>query len=204
MGTEKRAINILLIQLNQSKAVVLFLVVFVISYFCEIYSAWSWIFEYLIYGSIYFIVLLFAMAIQTAVHEREHIMKLEQLGYKASNFTANRIGDVSFSIENMDQMSADESYQNAAAPFLTPTSYIVEIVSLLLLIVIPIISPFPLGLVLFVFTFLALISLVGICCALSVIRKRKTSGLCVRFARTVTSRGDIDEIVSWNNDNAIN
>ncbi|MGY5873017.1 MAG: hypothetical protein RTV72_12280 [Candidatus Thorarchaeota archaeon] len=198
MGTEKRTINILLIQLAQSKALVLFLVVLVISYFIRINFAWSWIFEYLIYGSIYFTVFLFAIALTTSIHERGHITKLKELGYRAINLKVNRIGDVSFWIENMDQMSADEVYQNATAPFLNPISYGSEIISLLILVVTNIISPFPLNLVLFVFTLLAFVYLIGSFCALSIIRKRKTSGYCVKLARIITSRGDIDEIISWN------
>ncbi|MGY5859425.1 MAG: hypothetical protein RTU63_08640 [Candidatus Thorarchaeota archaeon] len=198
MGTETGTINILLIQLAQSKAVVLFLVVLAISYLSRINFVWYWIFEYLIYGSIYFLVFLFAMALQTALHERGHIKKLRELGFEAVDFEVNRIGDVSFRIENMDQMSANEIYQNAASPFLAPTSYVVDSVSLLILLVINFLSPFPLSLVMCVFTILASISLVGSFCAVYTIRMRKTSGLCVKLARTVTSRGDIDEIVAWN------
>ncbi len=198
MGAEKGTINILLIQLSQSKAVVLFLIVLVISYLGRINYAWSWIFEYLMYGSIYFIVFLLAMALQTAVHERGHIMKLRELGYEAANFKANRIGDVNFWIENMDQMSTDEIYKNATAPFLSPVPYVVEIVSLLILLVINLLSPFPLSLMLCVFTILASISLIGIFCAIFTIHKKKTSGFCVKLARSITSRGDIDEIIAWN------
>lgn len=198
MGTEKGTINILLIQLAQSKAFVLFLVILVISYLSRINFVWSWIFEYLTYGSIYFIVFLFAMALQTAVHEKSHIRKLRDLGYEAANFRANRVGDVSFRIENMDQMSANEIYQNAASPFLAPTSYVVDSISLLILLVINFLSPFPLSLVLCVFTILASVSLIGSFCAVFTIHRRKTAGFCVKLARTITSRGDIDEIVAWN------
>ncbi|MHA1286602.1 MAG: hypothetical protein ACTSW7_01705 [Candidatus Thorarchaeota archaeon] len=198
MGTEKGTINILLSQLTQSKAIVLFLVVLVISYFGRMTITWSWIFEHLIYGSIYFTFYLFSIALTTAMHERRHIVKLKELGFEATAFRVHRIGNMSFRIDNMDQMSADDVYQNAVSPFLTPTSYGSELICFLILVVLNIITPFPLDLVLFAFTLLALVHLVGSFCALSIIHKRKTSGLCVKLARTITSRGDIDEIVSWN------
>ncbi len=198
METEKGTINILLNQLAQSKAIVLFLVILFISYFGRVNISWSWIFEYSFYGSIYFTIYLFAIALTTAMHERGHVVKLKELGYDVTKLRVHRVGNVSFWVENMDQMSADEVYQNAAAPFLNPISYGSEIISLLILVVTNILSPFPLNLVLFAFTLLAFVSLVGSFCALSIVRKRKTSGFCVKLARTITSRGDIDEIVSWN------
>lgn len=198
MGTEKGTINILLNQLVQSKAIVLFLVVLIISYFGRMNITWSWIFEYLLYGSIYFTFYLFSIALTTAMHERGHIVKLKELGYEVTKFKVHRVGNVSFWIENMDEMSDDEVYLNATSPFLAPISYVSEIITLWLLLMINIISPFPLDLVLFVFTLLASVHLVGSLCALSIVRNRKTSGLCVKLARTVTSRGDIDEIVTWN------
>ena len=86
METKNGTINILLIQLVQSKAIVLFLVVLVISYFGRINFAWSWISDYLIYGSIYFTMYVFGMALTTAVHERGHIVKLKELGYEVTKF----------------------------------------------------------------------------------------------------------------------
>jgi hypothetical protein len=196
MTKESRTVNILYIQLVQSKFLALFVVTFVISLLIRMNFTWSLISNYLFYGSGYFIILLFTMALQNAVHERGHISKLKEYGYEATNFKANRIGDVSF--RNIETLSAEEGFQVAASPFLAPISYIIEIISFLILVGINIISPFPLDLLLFLFTSLASISLIGSFCATYVVRKRKTSGLCVRLARTITSRGDIDEIIAWN------
>jgi len=198
MQTEKGTVAILLDQLVQSKVMILFLVILLIGYFSQMSINLAWTFDYLFYSSTYFIICLSSIAFTTAIHEKGHIEKLKELGYKPTNFKVHRIGDVSFSIENMDQMSIDEAYQNASAPFLIPIAYFSEIVFLTVLIVVNIVSPFPLNLVLLCFTLSAIVGLIGSFCALSVIRQRKTSGICVRLARAVTSRGDIDEIVTWN------
>ena len=198
MESEKQTINILLDQLTQSKATALFLVTLSISIIGRMFIAWFWIFEYLFYCSIYFLFFLISIAFITAIHEREHITKLKELGYEAINFKVHRVGDVSFWFENIDRMSADEAYQNATSPFLKPLSYGSEIISILILIMINIDSPFPLSSLLLIFSLLAFIHLVGSFCVFFIIHSRKTSGFCVKLARTITSRGDIDEIVSWN------
>ena len=198
MTEEVRTHNILYMQIVQSKSLTVFLLIFTISGVSRTFLASSWIFDFILYGSVYFIIYLLFIALANALHEKGHIKKLQELGYHAMNFQAHRIGDVSFSIENIEKMSADEAYQVASAPFLLPTFYTIEFVSLLLLLGISILSPFPLDIILLATTGLISVSFLGSLCALIVIQKSLISGSCVWFARTVTSRGDIDDIVTWN------
>ena len=198
MDAERRIINILLLQLTQSKAIVLFLITLIISYFGRMLTSWSWIFEYMCFSSVYFIIYLFAFSLTTSLHERRHFVKLKELGYEITNLKVHRVGSISFWIANIEQMTPDESYQIAAAPFVAPISYIAEITMFLIIVDFNLLSPFPLTLPLLFFTFLLFVSLIGNCCAAFTVRMRKASGLCVKLARTITSKGDIDEIVAWN------
>ncbi len=198
MTDDVNAANILYLQVVQSKSLTLFLVIFVIGVIGKTAFTPSWIFDFLFFGSVYFIFYLISTILTNTLHERSHIIKLQELGYRATNFKVHRVGDVSFSIEEVERMSAKEVYQVASAPFLRPAVYITELFSLLILIGISTLSPFPLDIFLLVVAGVASISFLGSLCAFIVIQKRMTSGFCVILARTVTSKGDIDEIVTWN------
>lgn len=197
MTEDVRASNIVYLQVIQSKSLAIFLVIFFASVLSKVYFQQSWVFDFLFFSSGYFILYLLFAILANALHERSHIIKIRELGYRALNFKVHRIGDVSFSIENMEKMSAEETYQVASAPFLTPSSYITELLSLFILTGVSIISPFPLVIFLLAVTGVISISFLGNLCAFIIIQKRLTSGFCVTLSRTVTSKGDIDEIVAW-------
>lgn len=190
--------NIVYLQAVQSKSLVLLLLVFIISIIGKMNFTPTLTLDILFFGSGYFLFYLLSTILANALHERGHILKLQELGYQAINFKAHRVGNVSFSIENVENMTADETYQVASAPFRQFSFYITEFISLLTLVGISLISPFLLDIFLLAITGLISISFLGSLCAFVTIQKQLASGFCVKLARTVTSRGDIDDIVTWN------
>ena len=177
------------LQLIKSKVIisVLFHTV-ILSPIVDIFFTGLWIFEYLTYGSVFFLTLLLTMAITNAAHESAHVTKLHQLGYTTEDFIAYRIGNVSFRIPNARNMTPEENFLVASTPFLSVKQFLAEIISFCLLVIINGVSPFPLNILLAIFTGLMFLSLFASFCALIVIKKKKCSGFCVTLSRNITSR----------------
>ena len=184
-------------QLHKSKKLVLFLISI---FFCSIIGLMlsaNMILKFAFFVSGYFLIFLISIAAGTALHESSHFSILYELGFSVDNIIVHRIGNVSFRIIDMDQLTSEQLYQVAKAPFVRKGQYILDLSLSLILVSITLLSPYPLNIFLGFFTCLIALSIVASVCAYIVIRRKKHSGLIVKIART-TSRGDIVEIVEWN------
>ena len=155
-------------------------------------------FPYMLWASVYFLTFVVSMAITTAIHETGHISKLDELGVAAESFVAHRVGNVSFRIVDAEKLTTEQCYEISKAPLVRARQYFAEVFLLGLLIVINWYSPFPLNIALGVFSALGGLQQMASFCAYVVIRTERVSGLCVKLSQTLTSRGDMQAIVTWN------
>jgi len=189
--------KILKMQLLKSKSLILFLTLVLLCSTIGLLLIYNIILILTFYSSLYFLVFLISMSVGTAFHESAHFSILHDLGFEIDNITAHRIGDVSFRIIDMENLTSDQGYQVAKAPFVRKSQYILDTSMLIILVILNLSAPLPLNIFLAFFTCLVILSIIANMCAYIVIRKKKQSGLVVSIART-TSRGDLDEIVEWN------
>jgi len=155
-------------------------------------------FQYLLLASVYLLTFVVGMAITTSIHETGHISKLNEWGFAAENFVAHRVGNVSFRIANARKLTTEKRYEIAKAPFVKARQYFAEVSILGLLIVINWFSPFPLNFALGVFSALGCLQQMASFCVYFIIRTERFSGLCVKLSQTLTSRGDVQDIITWN------
>jgi len=152
-------------------------------------------FQYMSFTSVYFLTFVVGMAITTAIHEIAHISKLDDLGFVAENFVAHRVGNVSFRIVDAERLTTEQSYEISKAPFVRARQFFAEVFLLGLLIVINWYSPFPLNIVLGVFSALGGLQQIASFCVYFVIRTERFSGLCVKLSES-TSREDVHDIIT--------
>jgi hypothetical protein len=190
--------RILRMQLLQSKTLLAAVAVLVVGVIAELLPSYSWISLSALCGGVYLLTLVFSLTVSTAMHESRHLLELDRLDYAADNLRVHRIGSVSFRIIDNDRMTLEESYRVARAPFSAPSQYAAEGFFTISLMAINAWAPYPLNVALLLLTTLSFVSLLASFCCYAVIVRGLTDGFCVALARTVTSKGDVDEIVAWN------
>ncbi len=180
----------------QSKALALCLVSFLVSSISILVNA-NWYLLNVVYLSMYLAIYLIDIIISTALHEGAHFEALASTGFEVGDITVHRIGNVSFSIKNSDNMTVEQNYVVSCAPFVNGKHIAIEGIFLVLLVLLNIYAWFPLNALLAFFTALSALSFIASICALNVIKSKKTSGICISIAK-ITSREDIEDIVTWN------
>jgi hypothetical protein len=186
-------------QLKGSRNIILVPLLVLVASVAGYFTTGIWYFLYVILASGYIVLFLATMAMVTALHESEHVSKLHEIGSTQVTLTAHRIGDVSFRVENPDNLTPEQRYQVAIAPYVKTTPYLTEVFFLILLTLISWYSPFLLNILLFVLTALFALHLLATVCSYIVIKTKRQAGFCVSFSRALTSRGDMEDIASWNN-----
>jgi hypothetical protein len=192
-----RILDVFLQQLGKSKTLKILALILVASAVGRILTE-NWYFDYSIFASGYFLLFMVSIAMLTAIHEGAHVTKLQELGFAIDDFTVRRIGDASFHMKEIEKITMEQHYLIAKEPYGVP--YItLEFISMVFLLVLSLYSPFPLNILLILVTALACSHLIANFCLYSVIKNKKEAGVCVNISRRLISRGDVDDIVAWNN-----
>lgn len=185
-------------QLKGSRNMMLVLLLVLVASLAGYFLSGIWHFLYAIFGSGYTMSFLAGIAMVTALHESGHVSKLREFRSTEVTLTARRIGDVSFRFENSASLTPEQRYEIAIAPYIETTPYVMEVFFVIFLILVSWYSPFLLNILLFILTALVGLHLLATVCSYLVIKTRRQSGFCVGFSRVLTSRGDMEDIVSWN------
>ena len=196
MVHETKALGVFSLQMTRSWKVILILLSgLVAGLFGSLFTGIPG-FQYMLLASVYFLTFVVSMAITTAIHETGHISKLDELGFAAKSFLAHRVGNVGFRIADAEKLTTEQCYKISKAPFVRARQYLAEVFLLGLLIVINWHSPFPLNIALGVFSALGGLQQMASFCVYFVIRTERFSGLCVNLSQTLTSRGDVHDIIT--------
>jgi hypothetical protein len=152
--------------------------------------------SFVLFGT-YLSIFVFGIIVTNALHESAHFNELDTLGYEIGNVVVHRIGNVSFSIINQENMTTEQNYIVSKAPFAKISHLAIHAFLLVLLILTNIMLAFPLNLLVSFLTLLATMDFAANVCALHIARAQKVSGICVTIARA-TSQEDIEDILAWN------
>ncbi|TFF95677.1 hypothetical protein EU546_02850 [Candidatus Thorarchaeota archaeon] len=192
--------EVILLQIRASGSYVIgFTLLLVVSISLRLIASHVMIETFLL-ASVYVLILLLTMAASTAIHESAHFTALEELDMAISRIRAHRIGNVSFHIDESDEMTQGEIYQVASVPYRTHMQYGLEGSTLGILVILNLLMPLPLNLMFAVMTVLVALQFLGGLCGCLVVKEEKTEGICVALAK-ITSKEDIEDIVAWNRRN---
>jgi len=190
-----RILDVFLQQLGKSNTLKIFALILVASAVGRILTENSY-FDYSISVSGYFLLFIVSIAMLTAIHERAHATKSQELGFTINDFAAHRIGDVSFHMKEIEKITMEQHYLIAKEPY--RIRYItLEFVPIAFLLILSWYSPLPLNILLTLVTAFASSRLIANFCLYSVIKNKKKAGFCVNFSRRLIS-SDVDDIVAWN------
>ncbi|MGQ4832335.1 MAG: hypothetical protein ACP6IS_00390 [Candidatus Asgardarchaeia archaeon] len=108
---------------------------------------------------------------------------MKELGFELKRLVVNRIGNVSFSVDNSNNLQFEDQYVITVAPYLHKEQYIAELFVLLCLLTTAISSPYLLNLILLIMSILPIIHFFAVLSTLYVIKTAKTSAFSLLFPK---------------------
>ncbi len=188
--------TIIRLQAKQSSSLIISVLILMISLLYSIANLSLLSVSFVLFGT-YLFIFVFGIIVTNALHESAHFDELDTLGYEIGKIAVHRIGNVSFSIIDQENMTPEQNYVVSKAPFAKISHLAIHAFLLVLLILTNIMLAFPLNLLVIFLTLLAILDFAANVCAIHIIRTQKISGICTTIAH-ITSQEDIDDILAWN------